>query len=328
LKLKRCAGVKIVYLDQNHWIELARAAHGRESKPGVPEVLSELKRAAARREACFPLSLGHWMETFKQRAPDRRSRLASVMLDLSGGLAVAAPHVVMQHEAEAALSRAFPGRIPLPPPLAYLGRGFAHAADAPFGFSLDWPDGSSAIPEDERKTLESQILASVELSVLSATLPGGQHVNTGPLTDLTADRRFKAGLAEWRGAAARYAALELERRIYATTLADMEPYFRVVLAKHRVAIEDFASLGEPGWCRILDDMPSRRADMHLRREWAKNAQLTPKDSDLNDWAYLEVAVMQCDVVVTEKQTCDLFGRGLSTRAAVVASLADVPMLLA
>ena len=75
-------------------------------------------------------------------------------------------------------------------------------------------------------------------------------------------------------------------------------------------------------------MPSRRADMHLRREWAKNAQLTPKDSDLNDWVYLEVAVMQCDVVVTEKQTADLFGRGLSMRSAVVASLADVPRLLA
>ena len=108
--------------------------------------------------------------------------------------------------------------------------------------------------------------------MLSATLPTGEHVDTGPLTDLSADRRFKSGLAEWRGAAARYAPLELERRSFMpTTLADMEPYFRVVLEKHNVPIEDFASLGERGWCRILDDMPSRRADMHLRRESGKRS---------------------------------------------------------
>jgi len=183
------------------------------------------------------------------------------------------------------------------------------------------------IPEAQRKAFESQILALVELSVLGATLPDGEHLDTGPLTDLTADRRFKSGLAEWRGAAARYAPLELERRIYATTFADMYDFFRVGLEKYNVPIEDFASLGEPGWCRILDDMPSRRAEMHLRREWAKNARLTPKDSDLNDWVYLEVAVMHCDVVVTEKQTADLMRRGLVTRAAVVANLDDVPRLL-
>ena len=321
--------MKIVYLDQNHWIELSKAAHGRESKPGVPEVLSELKRSVVNGEACLPLSFGHWIETFKQRTPDRRFRLASVMWALSGGATVAAPHVVMQHEAEAALSGAFPGRIPPPPPLEYLGRGLAHAADSPFGFSLDSPNGSSStIPEPQRKALESQILSLIELSVLSGTLPTGHHVDTGPLTDLTADRRFKSALAEWRGAAARYKPLELEQRIYATTLADMEPYFRLVLEKHKVPIEDFVSLGEPGWRRILDDMPSRRADMHLRREWAKNSQLTPKDSDLNDWAYLEVAVMQCDVVVTEKQTADLLTRGPSMRALVTASLTDVPGLLA
>jgi hypothetical protein len=37
--------------------------------------------------------------------------------------------------------------------------------------------------------------------------------------------------------------------------------------------------------------------------------VTPKVSDLNDWAFLGVAVMHCDVVVTEKQMADLFRRG-------------------
>lgn len=104
--------MKIVYLDQNHWIELARAAHGRKSDSGALELLTELQRAAVERQACFPLSLGHFMEKFKQHAPDRRRRLAHVMWALSGGLTVADPQVVLQLEAEAALARVFPERIP------------------------------------------------------------------------------------------------------------------------------------------------------------------------------------------------------------------------
>lgn len=69
--------MKVVYLDQNHWIEIARAAPGRGAAPGVSEVFANLKRSAIDGQACFPLSLGHWMETFKQSAVDRRARLAA-----------------------------------------------------------------------------------------------------------------------------------------------------------------------------------------------------------------------------------------------------------
>ena len=68
---------------------------------------------------------------------------------------------------------------------------------------------------------------------------------------------------------------------------------------------------------------------HLRRGWAKNASLKPNDSgsDLNDWAYLGVAVSYCDIVVTEKQMADLFSRGFDTRATVVPQLGQLPELL-
>jgi hypothetical protein len=57
-------------------------------------------------------------------------------------------------------------------------------------------------------------------------------------------------------------------------------------------------------------MPGRRADMHLRTEWAKSANLKPKPnlSDLNDWVYLGIAVCYCDLVVTENQMNDLLRR--------------------
>ena len=216
-----------------------------------------------------------------------------------------------------------------PGPLAYLGYGLSHAAGRHFGLSLEWPTAAiETIPEVQRKAFENQALSLANLCLLSGTVPPGAPPTPLPPNDLSPDRRFQAGLAEWRGAARRYSERELERRIYAVTFADVWDVFREILHAHNVPLRDFALLGEPGWCRILDDMPSRRVDMHLRRQWAKNPQLTPKESDLNDWASLGIAVSYCHVVVTEKQTANLLTRGLSTRATVLAALTDLPRLLA
>jgi len=58
--------VKIVDLDQNHWIELARAAHGRHSDPGV---LERDRRAATRsRSALFAPSMVPTVEAASSRA--------------------------------------------------------------------------------------------------------------------------------------------------------------------------------------------------------------------------------------------------------------------
>ena len=242
-------------------------------------------------------------------------------------MSVAPPHVVVRHEIEVALERCFPGLL-VPGPFQFLGSGFAHAADHKgFAFRLEWPPETKDIPAPQRKAIEGLSLAMAEYSLLSGVLPTGDTLPLGP-PNLTPDRRFKAGLDEWRGVASRYPAAELERRIYAITLNDISNMLCEVLAQHKIPVQGFALLGEPRWCEFLDDMPSRRADMHLRRQWARNAGLTPKDSDLNDWAYLGVEVSYCDIVVTDKQVADLFSRGLGTSATVVAQLGELLEMVA
>ena len=95
------------------------------------------------------------------------------------------------------------------------------------------------------------------------------------------------GLDKWRGAAARNSERDLNRRIYSITLGDILSNIWTVLEMHGIGQGEFAALGETAWCAILEAMPSRRADMQLRREWAKNASLKPKESDLNDSASSE-----------------------------------------
>ncbi len=320
--------MKVIYLDQNHWIELSRAAHGRASRTETPSVLHVLRKARASERAGFPLSLAHYMETLKHQTPDRRARLAAFMLELSGGMTVAPPEMVVRHEVEVALQRCFPSRV-VPEPFEFLGYGLTHAADKDFGFHLEWPPEANAIPAPQRTAFERLALGMAEHSLLSGVLPTGDSLELGPARDLTPDRRFKTALEEWRGVESRYPPDELERRIYAITLTDIRDVLWEALAQHKILIEEFALLGEPRWRAFLDDMPSRRADMHLRRQWAKNACLKPKDSgsDLNDWSYLGVAVAYCDIVVTEKQMANLLSRSFDTRATVVPQLGRLPKLL-
>lgn len=319
----RC--MKVIYLDQNHWIELSRAAHGRASRPNTPVVLDALRKAQAAGRACVPISLAHYIETYKQQKRDSRSRLASVMLALAAGRTVAPPHVVVRHEIEMALEHFYPGRIS-PGEFHFVGSGLTHAADKDFSFPLKWPAEANGIPASQRAVFERRFLMMAEYSLLTGILPTGQAV--GPATDLTAERRFKADLEEWRGAAKRYSPEELEDRIYRITLKAITGVVNETLARHKISPDTFAHWRKSDWRAFLDDMPSQRADMHLRREWAKNASLKPKDSDLNDWAYVSVAVCYSDIVVTEKQIADLFRRGSNLGATVLSELDDLADLVA
>ena len=100
------------------------------------------------------------------------------------------------------------------------------------------------------------------------------------------------------------------------------------LERHGILWPEFAVLGETNWRIFIDNLPTCRVDMHLRRQWAKNKQLKPKPSELNDWAFLGAAVAYCDVVVTEKLFADLVNRGhLEKRAHVITDLKQLPLTM-
>jgi hypothetical protein len=318
--------MRIIYLDQNHWIGLSRVAHGREGSTDMGHVLQVLRDAKAERRARFPLSLSHYMETWKHEVPERRERLAHFMIELSGGETVASLRTVVRHELENALARLFPLRVQ-PRPLEFVGHGLSHAVGQHFDVHIEWPPEALTIPFEQRDRFETTLLDELSFGLLSGVARQDDLLHQRPAMDLSADRCFMTALRDWRGIAARYSSEELDRRIYATTLADMETALLPALASHGIRLEEFALVGEQGWRDFLDDMPSRRADMHLRRQWAKNASLTPKESDLNDWAFLGITVSYCDIVVTEKQVADLFSRQFETRATILTNLRELPDML-
>lgn len=318
--------MKVIYLDQNHWIELSRVAQGWASATVTPSILDSLRQARQSGRACFPLSYAHYIETRKVKKPDRRSRLATCMSELSYGRTVAPSPVVIRHEIEMALGRCFPDRV-VPEPFEFLGHGLAHAmAKRRLDYPMEWPLGAEAMPVSMRVAIEAFLRVCLERSLLSGVGPMG--TNRGPLTDLTVEQQFKASLDQWRGAASKYTRDELEREICESNLSDIDDLVREALGRNGISQDEFERRGDLRGRAFLDDMPSQRADMHLKMQWAKNPYLPPRESDLVDWSFLGVAVSYCDIVVTENQMADLFSRGFDTHATVIAQLGQLPGLVA
>ena len=302
--------MKVTYLDQLHWIDLSRAAYGLDSPPEIPRVLEVLRQAKASGRVCFPLSYAHYRETWKQSDVERRHRLAKFMWELSGGMAVAPPDVVIAHEIEVALARYFPGRV-VPETLQLLGRGWVHAFNA--------------FPAPLRPAVEAFLGPEGELSYL-----GGDWPTRGSRINLTADRGFKKSIDLWAGAGSQFSEKEFEQEIYATNLSDIDIPLQKALTRNHISSDEFAQFDILSRRDFLEDMPWQRAEMHLKRQWAKDRDLKGKDSDLIDWGVLSLAVSYCDIVATEKQKASLFSRarGFNTRAIVITQLSQLPELVA
>lgn len=77
---------RIVFLDQNKWIELLRAEQHPNLYPLQYSVLKNLEADLNKRKIVLPLSSTNIYETYKIAAPDRRAKLALLQARLSNGL--------------------------------------------------------------------------------------------------------------------------------------------------------------------------------------------------------------------------------------------------
>lgn len=74
---------KVIYLDQNKWIDLARAIIEPEEFPQFVEASKLVKEKAENGEWIFPISMIHFMETLARQDIGSRTRLAEVMASIS-----------------------------------------------------------------------------------------------------------------------------------------------------------------------------------------------------------------------------------------------------
>ena len=148
-----------IYLDQNKWIDLARAATGHPRGEPFVDALAMCRAGVEAGDVSFPLDMYRYWETSKRRDDRSRNDVADVMTDLSRKHTMSEPSGVLDHELDLALRRRF-GRPTEIRSRQVFGIGMAHIADG----RIDWPgldlgappDGGAALPAGARSLLDEQ----------------------------------------------------------------------------------------------------------------------------------------------------------------------------
>jgi hypothetical protein len=315
--------LKWVYLDQRDWIRLARQNYGLTDDNGAAGVLALIREASATGNASFPLSATHYVETYHQRDPGRRQRLAKFMAEISRFHTIASAPDLLEAEVHVALcsiADVEATRTPLP-----FGRGLAHAfglAEAPY----------LADPEARRRAVARLGADRVFEEFETAALAGpDEQLPTGEIAlptreyaqrqlDLELDTARK--LREWGHNSDR-----AHRLVLAQETADMVDVINRTAAAIEVDIRSVISSRETLTEFVLS-LPAKGTICRLRMSAHEDQNFRWHIGDLNDMAALGTAAGYCDIVVAEKHwTNTLLRHAAHLRARVTSNLLDLPELL-
>jgi hypothetical protein len=318
-----------VYLDQNKWLDLARAAHNRPGGQDFKDILAISRYGVERGLVSFPLSASHYMETLRRGDAASRHRLAMVMAELSRFHAIASAPDVLPGELDRALRKRY-GKPVFPRPLQVFGVGIAHAFANP-DFKYRLPEEVRVDPHTKAR-LEEQATLLLEHTVLAGPaqgvpVPGMEENNRYSVHGqryVEAEQKIAEGLRQHDPGRQ-----HLADWIAKTELVDILQPLNEAFARGPIAKQESTELDTAeGMTGLLMDLPSRVVTYELRRLQHQSRDTKWKPNDLADVALLSVAIPYCDVVVTEKQWCHMARRAKLDRRFDTVILHDLKELAA
>jgi len=261
----------------------------------------------------FPLSAIHYVETSNRRPYAARLNLAKTMAALSRFHAIAVLTVLLPPELDEALQRAF-GRPLTVRQAPVFGEGV--------GFAMNQSFRKFQVPEDMPADAEYRRLFNKFASwqtewVMLAGLPEGvgsderrfDQMQRAVGEHLAAEQ--ERGRQAWKTAGA-HVGEQAKLHFKALALTGWRDELEEALVRAGLKWTSLKELGDNGLATFLGDIPIIHvaAELHRLREAANIMPWT--SNDLNDVFFLMVALVYCDIVVTEKQWVDLaVARGLT-----------------
>jgi hypothetical protein len=350
--------IKLVYLDLNQWIELAKAATGHSDGARHLPALEAARAAKAAGTAMFPLSGTHYMELTGIGSYRHRCDVANVMEELSGFSTILSWAVLIRVEVEAALTARF-GAPPEPyPPLTLLNFGVGPAFGLVGGLRirnqagrdvtdearLEHPDGAEAFDEALR-----QANLKLERAMLRGPSPkeAKELRNAGSWDPLVARKIATERAADEQTQVENIDSHPDGQHWRKTRLRDVTSgrHFLVDLNEPTAHGLNARKLGlddafppppedsdEPTEARrFADSMPSSDVFVTLMTEMHRNPQRIWTRNDVFDIQALSVGVAYCDAVLCDKDKARMLnlrkvGDRLGTR--VTSRLLDLPEVLA
>lgn len=307
---------KLVYLDLNQWIALAKAMAGHRDGEAYKEVLTRCLGALDRGEAVFPISDSIYTEISKNGSHRQRRDLLEVIEPMSRFMVVMCRSIVSAHEIEAMLDR-IAGPSPNPIKLMdYIDWGVARAFGIVGGFKVRSSSGEDITAAVRSAHADGP--AAFDSLLSNAELEVNRKVIAGPAPDEEPELRKRG----WNPAstfeiAGRRAAQEIEQ----VSRFDQDPRWRQgrirdVVATREVLIEINQALSRglslrgttleatfPGMedtRRAFDSMPSFDVAVTLKTAYHRDPLHRWTPNDIHDIDAMGSTVPYCDIVVTDK----------------------------
>lgn len=289
--------MQILFIDQNKWIDLARAASGKPEGEAYIEIYQALSAAVEAKQVALPLTISHIIETAKRNDPESRLTLARVQAKLSKGLVYRSRTARLLVEIRNSLHAIFSEpTVELPENWA-VAHGFMQAFE-PFDTLTATPD------QVDRLNLINQFLA-----------PDLQYVDY--MQNLDDERRRQAVKAFTSESASLLARIEERRSIMDGSNIDLRcrAYSAKLFLDHQECVanmldaighsfEDMKALGDKAILQFMKGVPTLNVEAEIATRL--EIQTGPlEENDIRDVQSLYTAIPYSSRLVAEKNFISL-----------------------
>ncbi len=318
-----------VYLDQNKWIDIARADHDRPGSERFTDALVFLRAAVESQQVSLPLSSAHYMETANRRHWESRRDLGVTMASLSRFHAIAPVDAVVPPEIDRALQRFFDPSLPTRA-LQPFGVGVAHAFNKPVA-PYRLPDHLRDRVDDP-EAFERAANQYQELALLIGPSPEDEEELEGyhPLAHLSVGESYaeaKEQLRALRQPEGWHKGERASRVAAASAFADHLDPINDAFERAGLPAGLLLAQGRDAVSAFIAAVPTMFTSSEFERLRHASSKRWERQ-DLSDIASLGVAAVYCDVVVTEKLWVDAARRAKLDHKLNTAFLTGVDQLVA
>jgi len=288
--------MRIIYLDQNKWIDLARAAKSPTEFPDLYALLVSLARDVEAGRLVLPLSSTTIYETHKINDPDRRRHLAFVQATLSRGRVFCGRHRRLVAEVTDVLADAYGLAREVRPETWFLSdlflEAFADYDDPRVGLTIS-PQLIEAMQNAPHSFLFDYLGYSSDTDRTAAVA----EFSTGSQTLLKRMETRRTALLSEK--------LPMRRRIYGAMLLFEEIERVLTIAQQMgIACATVSELGSSNARRLVREVPILSVELELAVR-IENQARGLQENDLRDMQAFCAVMPYANLVVAENQFVNL-----------------------
>jgi len=296
----------VIFLDQLHWIALAKARLGRPDTMDDAQAYEYLVTLASQDQAIFPIAAASYMEIARIGSCRQRIDLADTIGMVGGFVTIGSATLALDVQLKNALAARFGGeKVNVTWPFG-IGVGFAFGIRGGMRIGVEGeehltPRAGPLSPDEARLTALAEYMMLRGPS--SEEIPDLRLNGYRPeaLAQVESDRvkheqYLKDRLVGRSDLKGKLGDIVAARHLY-WELRDVLPRY---LALYDLTVDEFLSYGKEWLIEFLMDVPSAAVNIALREQNFKNAYKGWTGNDIRDFDAMSEAVPYCDIVLTDK----------------------------